>query len=274
MKRISRTGPPLTRRKLLALGLAATVSGTCRPVRTEEEKLLARQRKATAALEGRLTARPARPTEAGPTGLQRLGLAPDRDGFLYVPPGYRPDRPAPLVLMLHGAGGEARGGLSPLRHLADETGTLLLAPDSRDRTWDVIVQGGFGPDAAFIDRALAQTFRRYAVDPKRLAVEGFSDGASYALSLGITNGGLFTHVLAFSPGFMAPAAQEGAPRIYISHGRRDRVLPISSCSRRIVPRLEDAGYGVRYHEFDGEHTVPPEIAREALDWFLQAPGEG
>ena len=229
----------------------------------------------TAATEGRLSARPrilkaGLPREAGPTGLQRLGLAPGRDGFLYIPPSPRADRPAPLVLMLHGAGGEARGGLAPLQPLADEAGVLLLSPDSRDRTWDVIVQGGYGPDANFIDRALAHTFARYAVNPKRLGIEGFSDGASYALSLGITNGGLFTHVLAFSPGFMAPAAQEGAPRIYISHGKQDRILPIDACSRRLVPKLEDAGYDVRYHEFDGPHTVPPDIAREALDWFLSA----
>jgi phospholipase/carboxylesterase len=269
MTRISRTRPLLTRRDLLTLGLAAAVLGACRPGQTKEKNLLAAQRKPT---EGRLTARPGRPGEAGPTGLHRLGLAPGRDGYLYIPPSYRgdqPDHPAPLVLMLHGAGGEARGGLAPLRPLADEAGILLLAVDSRDRTWDVIVQGDFGADVAFIDRALAYTFDRYAVDPKRLAVEGFSDGASYALSLGITNGDLFTHILAFSPGFASPAGQAGTPRIYISHGQRDRVLPVDSCSRRIVPKLQDAGYGVRYHEFSGEHTVPPEIAREALDWFLQ-----
>jgi predicted esterase len=205
--------------------------------------------------------------EAGPTGLHRLDLAPGRDGYLYVPPSYRGD-PAPLVLILHGAGGDARGALDRLRPLADEAGILLLAPDSRDRTWDVIVQRGFGPDVAFIDRALVHTFARYAVDPKRLAVEGFSDGATYALSLGITNGDLFTHVLAFSPGFMAPADQQGAPRIYVSHGRQDQILSIDACSRRLVPKLKNAGYDVRYHEFDGPHTVPPDIAREALTWFL------
>jgi predicted esterase len=94
--------------------------------------------------------------------------------------------------------------------LADEAGLVLLAPESRGTTWDVL-RGGYGPDVAFIDRALEQTFGRYAVDPRRLAVGGFSDGASYALSLGITNGDLFGHVLAFSPGFMAPGGR-GAGR--------------------------------------------------------------
>ena len=70
---------------------------------------------------------------------------------------------------------------------------------------------------------------------------------------------------------MAPPSLKGRPRIFISHGIRDSVLPIDTCSRRIVPRLEKAGYEVRYHEFDGGHTVPPEIADEAVWWFVETP---
>jgi predicted esterase len=170
--------------------------------------------------------------------------------------------------MLHGAGGTAERGLAPFRDVADEAGVMLLAIDSRRRTWDVIV-GKFGPDVAFIDEALALVFERYAVDAAHLAVEGFSDGASYALSLGITNGDLFTHIVAFSPGFVvADGGQEGQSRLFISHGTRDEVLPIDRCSRRIVPLMERAGYDVRYREFDGGHTVPPEIAYEALTWLV------
>ena len=227
------------------------------------------QPESRAAARGRLLARPAQPAGAAPTGLQPLGLETGRDGLLYGPAGYRADRPAPLVLMLHGAGGNAHHSLAALQHLADPAGLILLAPESRRQTWDVLL-GGYGPDITFIDRALAQTFGRYAVDPARIAVEGFSDGASYALSIGLTNGDLFTHVMAFSPGFMAPAGQEGTPRLFISHGARDAVLPIDRCSRRIVPQVQRAGYDVRYREFDGPHTVPEEIAREALAWFTAA----
>jgi phospholipase/carboxylesterase len=156
-----------------------------------------------------------------------------------------------------------------LRSLADAAGLLLLAPASRDRTWDLLVGRRYGPDLALIDRALEQTFSRYAVAPERVAIGGFSDGASYALSLGITNGDLFTHVIAFSPGFMAPAGQTGSPRIFVSHGTRDGVLPIDRCSRRIVPELERSGYEVLYREFEGGHTISPEIALEAVGWFMQ-----
>jgi phospholipase/carboxylesterase len=226
--------------------------------------------------QGRLLARPAtKPMPANTArqqrGLHKLGLGERRDGLLYVPAGYRPQRPAPLVVLLHGAGGNAKNGLAPLRQIgeaADRAGLILLAIDSRGRSWDIIL-GEYGPDVAFLDKALAQTFGRYAVDRRRLAIGGFSDGGSYALSLGITNGDLFTHVLAFSPGFLAPTAQRGKPDVFISHGTRDRVLPIDRCSRRIVPNLKRAGYGVRYREFEGGHRVPPQIAREAVEWFTR-----
>ena len=220
---------------------------------------------------GRLTAR-ARAGQAGDrsTGLIPLGLASGgRDGLLYVPGGYRPERPVPLVVMLHGAGGSAQGALRPFLEHAETTGFLLLAPDSRGSTWDYI-RGTYGPDVAFIDRALGEVFRRRAVDPARIAIEGFSDGASYALSLGLTNGDLFGRIVAFSPCVVAPAANVGHPRIFLAHGTRDQVLPIERCGRRVVARLREEGYDVDYREFDGPHTVPPDVASAAVDWLASS----
>jgi phospholipase/carboxylesterase len=98
-------------------------------------------------------------------------------------------------------------------------------------------------------------------------VAGFSDGASDALSVGLSSGDLFTHVSAFSPGFMAPGAYRGKPPVFVSYGTCDGVLLIRGTSRRIVPRLKHEGYEVRYRKFDGPHTVPKTIAREVLEWF-------
>ena len=216
---------------------------------------------------GRLTARPKTPTGTITPGEQPLGLGDGRDGLLYVPASYSATGPAALVLMLHGAGGSARGALRPFRELADDAGLVLLAPESRGSTWDAI-RGSYGADIAFIDRVLASVFDRVAIDPARLTIEGFSDGATYALGVGLTNGDLFQRVLAYSPGFTAPTAAHGRPQFYVSHGTDDPVLPVDRTSRRIVPQLREAGYEVRYHEFEGGHTVPPEIARESAEWFL------
>jgi phospholipase/carboxylesterase len=221
--------------------------------------------------QGRLRSRPWRTPEGGsPAGLRTLRSdnAVSAEGYLYIPAGYRTETPAPLVLLLHGAGEDARDGLAQLRGQADEPGIILLALSSRGPTWDSIFdRGRYGSDIAVIDRALEHTFSRWAVDPARVAVGGYSDGASYALSLGIANGDLFSDVIAFSPGFLAPTVQRGSPRIFVSHGTQDRWLPIDSCSRRIVPQLERDGYEVRYREFEDGHVVPPGIAREAAIWF-------
>jgi phospholipase/carboxylesterase len=215
----------------------------------------------------------ARPQLGANTVTPRRGLRPvesdgERAGMIYVPSNYLPGRPAPLLIMLHGAGSRAEDALAPLLHVADDTGVILVAPDSRGRTWDLILDD-YGPDVALINEVLAQIFARYAIDPARVALGGFSDGASYALSLGLTNGDLFASLIAFSPGFMKPARRRNTPRFFISHGTEDRALPIDQTSRRIVPELERNGCEVRYREFAGGHSIPAEIAGEAIEWFLR-----
>jgi phospholipase/carboxylesterase len=239
---------------------------------TEFEMRNSRQTKSaeSAANKGKLLSRPTQQNNpALETGLRSLPSADEREVLLYVPTGYKPEMPAPLALMLHGAGGNAQHGISYLQNFADEFGIIILATKSLYATWDVIAANEYGADVKFIDSALRQVFDQFSVDYSRLAVGGFSDGASYALSLGIMNGELFSHIIAFSPGFMAPAAQIGKPHIYISHGTHDGVLPIERCSRRIVPQLEKAGYDVIYREFEGSYTIPPGINREAVEWFAQ-----
>jgi phospholipase/carboxylesterase len=214
---------------------------------------------------GRLHATAHRPSLAIEPGTHALALGSDRDGLLIVPKTYRADTSAPLAVMLHGAGGYARR-VAALFSVADELGVIVLATDSRGGTWDAI-RGSFGPDIDFLDRALEYTFTRCAVDPQRLAIGGFSDGATYGLSVGLINGELFTHIVACSPGFIIPGPLRGRPKIFISHGTADEILPINATSRRIVPALENEHYAVTYREFDGPHRVPPEIAREALVWL-------
>lgn len=203
-------------------------------------------------------------------GLQALQLGQQREALLYIPSSYKASQPAPLAVVLHGAGGDARHGMSLLQPLADASGLILIAPPSRGRTWDIIEEETFGPDVLFISAALQHVLNKYAVNFKKLAVGGFSDGASYALSLGLINGNLFTHVVAFSPGFYVAPEPHGTPHLYISHGVHDSILPINYCSRRIVPKLQKQQYDVLYREFDGEHVLPDAIRSEAVHWFLSA----
>ena len=188
--------------------------------------------------------------------------------MLYVPESLPSGQPAPLVVFLHGAGGNEQRGLRFFSAYADEFGVLVLVPASEDSTWDAIGRS-YGSDVQFLDRALERAFTMCRVNPDRIAVSGFSDGASYALGLGLANGDLFGSVMAFSPGFIPHGAPtNGHPRFFVSHGTADQILPIGQCSRQLVPRLTQAGYQVTYREFDGPHTLPREIGSAALRWFL------
>ena len=255
----------MRRRTLFALGVAA-VCAACGS--GDFGSAVGAFEAGTPASDGHLLAR--LPKEPPPiptaTGAQPIGLDSGRDGVIYLPPGLT--GPAPLLVLLHGATGSAAGitRRTEAFALADEFKMVILAPDSRERTWDAI-RGHFGPDVAFLDKALAKVFETVPIDRKRVAIGGFSDGASYAISLGLQNGDLFTHVAAFSPGFYVGNQRRGRPIFYISHGKRDEILSFDNTARRIVPELEDANYSVRFTDFDGPHTVPPGVAREAFQWI-------
>ncbi|HSR40671.1 MAG TPA: hypothetical protein VLL48_00830 [Longimicrobiales bacterium] len=218
----------------------------------------------------RLTARPGEPTTDPPSGEESLGLGTLRDGLLYVPEGYDPDVPAPLFVALHGFGGSAEDWQSyPGR--AEDRSMVFLAIESRADTWDVI-RSGYGSDVRFLNRALEHTFERCRIDPGRIALGGFSDGATYALSLGLVNGDLFTHLVGYSPGFVVrPDPPAGEPTIFLSHGTNDIIIPVQGTRSGIVPGLREMGYDVTFVEFDGGHGVPAEISEQALDWFLEEP---
>ena len=206
------------------------------------------------------------PADLAP-GVRPLAAGgPGREVLVSVPPGVTPETPATLVVALHGAGGDARAGLAPLAPLADAARLLVVAPSSDGATWDA-VGGRWGSDVELVDAAVAEALERWPVRPDRLVVSGFSDGASYALGLGLANGDLVTHVVAFAPGFVPAAPAVGRPAVLITHGTDDPVLPIGRTSRVIVPRLEEQGYDVRYEEFPGGHEVPGDLAAEAVAWL-------
>ena len=193
-----------------------------------------------------------------------LGLDRERDAILYVP--QSANAPVPLLMFLHGATQSADDMAWYLEKAPDETGVAILAPNSRDTTWDAI-NDGFGTDVQFINDALERTFKTVAIDPERIILGGFSDGATYAISLGLINGDFCKRVVAFSPGFVVEGTPQGRPQFFISHGTRDHILPIDRCGRRIARDLQSRGYEVTFREFDGDHEIPNEVLADALQWI-------
>jgi phospholipase/carboxylesterase len=253
----------VTRREFLGTGLAAAglLATGCIDRTTGPPFNLA---------DAELLARPGTPTGTATVGSTPLGIGTGRDGFLYVPTSYQASVATPLLILLHGAGQTSAYWTTstPMQALADEFKVILLAPDSRDTDWDLVTSGTFNVDVDFIDQALTNVFKKVNVHPNRVGMCGFSDGASYALSLGIINGDFISAVIAHSPAAMQVPVRKGSPRVFISHGTEDAVSPVTRSRDGIVPALFSVGLNPHYVEFTGGHVVPAGISREAVAWFV------
>lgn len=223
------------------------------------------------ALAGRLAFRHRMPSKSPlPPGRHDLGLFDTRDYVLIVPDGIDATAPTPLMVLFHGGGGSAEKILPVMRDHATEHHFLLLVPQSLMPTWDIVIAGN-GPDRERLDGALCEVASRFTLDPLRLAFAGHSDGGSYALSNGLCNGDIVSHVLAFSAGFMTVLHQEGAPSIFIAHGTKDEQTPVETAGRSHAARLDAAGYDVAYIEYDGPHQTQPRIVAASVAYFLRYP---
>jgi phospholipase/carboxylesterase len=199
--------------------------------------------------------------------------------LVYVPESLAPGAAAPMILVLHGGGSDAECTLRRMLAAARREGVVLLAPDARAYTWDAIrtfrerpgrdVARIFGDDTGRVEAALQLLFNSYPVDPARVAIAGFSDGASYALSLGPRNAGLFTHIMGFSPGGVVPFTDAARARVFISHGRQDPMLSYDNSEEGIVPGFRASGFDVTFETFTGVHAFRDQEIDKAMAWFLR-----
>ena len=209
---------------------------------------------------------------------KRIGVLSLAGGaYAYLPKG-RTGTPSPVLIALHGAGGQANDVLTSFREAADAHGIVLLIPQSAKGTWDMMedlksrlgvemnVQPRYGKDLKAIDTALADLFTKIAVDPARVGIMGFSDGATYALSVGTANPQLFKRIIAFSPGpaFIGKSAADQF--VFISHGENDKVLPFAT-ARGHASKLRVKKIPVEFEKFDGGHEVPKAIKEKAMAFF-------
>ena len=217
----------------------------------------------------------ARPGAAAVTTFPR-GVTPLSNGALLYRPASAPAGPAPLLVILHGAGQSATPFLSLLMPKADEFGLLMVAMQSKDATWDLVPKAGeqprFGPDAKRIDAVLNQVFSRAAVDPRQVVLLGFSDGAGYALSLGLANHRLFRGVVALSPGFVVPPSSASpAQRVFVAHGVMDPVIPFRHSETVVIGLLERAGARPLFRRHIGGHEIDPATLNAGLAYALRRP---
>lgn len=197
---------------------------------------------------------------------------------VYVPTGYQPARPMPLVVALHGLGGtedsffDSYARVTPT--LAEQHGFLLVAPLGYrvDGFYGSPLMGG--GDAAAKRRTelsekdvlgvLARMKAQYAVDDSRIYLIGHSMGAIGTWSLGAKYPDLWAALVPFSGvGSPAAAARMKAIPQYVVHGDADPTVNVNG-SRTMVAALKAAGATVTYVEVPGGNhsdVVVPELPK-------------
>ena len=219
---------------------------------------------------------PATPLATSDTRTGVLTLA--GGAYAYLPKGLT-GAPVPVLVVFHGAGGRAQDILDSYRADADANHFILVLPQSLGPTWDMIVdlksrlgvemnvEPRYGRDLKALDAAMADLFARVAVDPARVGIMGFSDGATYAVSVGTANPQLFHTVIAYSPGPAFPTKFDITQRIFISHAEEDPVLPYST-TRGMVARMRVKHMPLEFESFHGGHEVPKDIHAKAVAYFM------
>lgn len=226
--------------------------------------------------------RPEPRDESAPTGFVRVELGEHR-GVLLTPSEIDPGREYPLVTVLHGAGRQDEMLVKACRNEPEARQMLFFVPRSLAPTWDLIA-GDERPDLDFLGWAWDLIYRRYPVDAGRQALLGYSDGASYALSVGLSNPHLFRAVMGWAAGFLAldarrHAGAEGAadarrPAVLLEYGTHDELFPYERVALPMRDQLVRMGYRVEFRtDQGGRHWPSGDFQPDALDWFQGDPWE-
>lgn len=194
-----------------------------------------------------------------------------RGGFtLYVPENLPVDKPASLVIALHGGTGHGADFLWSWLREARTRGFMVMAPTSQGDTWSLM---GEEHDLPALLSMLEYIKSRWPVDEKHILLTGMSDGGTYTLLAGLKANSPFTHLAPFS-GVLHPEIvmtgdlQFAAGRpIYLVHGTLDWMFPIET-AYMAVSELESAGADVTFRELEGHsHTYARSENPALIQWF-------
>jgi predicted peptidase len=194
---------------------------------------------------------------------------------LFVPYGYRGDKPYPLILFLHGLGEcgtdghkQAAVGLGPaVRRRAKTFGFITIFPQAQHRTWQADSE-----DARRALAILAEVEKEYRVDPRRVYLTGLSMGGYGTWSLAAKYPDRWAAIAPVcGGGNPANAARIKDLPCWCFHGAADRTVPASN-SRQMVEALRAAGGHPRYTEYPGVGHNSWDRAYgtdELYDWLSQ-----
>jgi phospholipase/carboxylesterase len=202
-----------------------------------------------------------------------------------------PTRPAggkaPLLLLLHGLGSDEGDlmGLAPhvdgRFFVASARGPVTLAPGAY--AWfhteftpqgPVINSGEAERSRTLLIRFIDDLVEKYDLDPDRVYLMGFSQGAIIGLSVALTAPEQLAGVVAMSGRILpqvraqiaAPDRLAGLP-VLVVHGRYDPLLPIDEYGRPARDLLAGLPVTLTYREYAMAHQVSDESLEDVTRWL-------
>lgn len=194
--------------------------------------------------------------------------------------------PAPAVVLLHGRGADERDLLPVGAELPEDLHVLSVrAPDRLVRGWtwyEIDTSAGWEssqPDAADFRRSLDRLAEfvdgavdTYDLDPDRVGLLGFSQGAIVALSALIERPNAYAWIVALN-GYLADehaadAADAAGRPVFVGCGARDQVIPPER-AEAAAERLRDAGLAVRFERYPVGHGTTPEEVADVAAWVAE-----
>jgi phospholipase/carboxylesterase len=210
-----------------------------------------------------------------------------------TPPKFTSARPYPLLIGLHGNGGNSEQMLAAMIDGLQKEPVILAAPQGAYAnfpqlrglhfSWEIQTRNRelwkIGDPLVIenINEVVQLLMRKYPIS--EVYILGFSQGAAYAFLTGFTYpervagiisiGGLFPETdTEFSMLTEAGIASGKKFRIFIAQGRDDRSLPIG-LGVKTAEKLRKYGYEVEYQEYEGGHEIKPELLKNICSWMAK-----
>lgn len=195
---------------------------------------------------------------------------------VHAPTSYDPDRAYPLLVILHGLGVDETDMTAVFARYAASRGVILLAPRGDASRGNGFAWGELARRTVM--KAVEETRAIYNVDPRRIALGGFSQGGYHAYDIGLAHPQVFTKLVPISgfydPARIAPLAvtMKRKPDLYLIHGQRDRTI---DNFRKVHAALVASRFRVAKDEHAGGHSLPEKKAdldrlmRGLFDWLVR-----
>ena len=167
------------------------------------------------------------PHETGVSSQQLTSGQRQRAYRLFVPPGYDGRQRLPLVLDLHGSGGNAAGQAanSGLETVSARERFLVATLEAENARWNVPIQESRADDVAYVGDVIDHVSKQVCLDEARVYVTGFSGGGRMSSLLGCKLGSRLAAIAPVS-GLRFPGPCNGRPiPVLTFHGLADPQNP-------------------------------------------------